>query len=143
MGCDIHSRAERKLNGRWEIVPHRAYAFSPEWEPFEERNYRVYAFLAGVRNTFDITPIALPRGLPYDQPLGKGEYLGDHSFSWLLVAELLAFNYDAQVDVGPNSCYPKPDWFTTWRAILGPIFFKDLAKLQSIGAERIVFGFDN
>jgi hypothetical protein len=32
---------------------------------------------------------------------------------------------------------------TTYRAFLGEAFFADLAELQRIGAERIVFGFDN
>jgi hypothetical protein len=137
MGCDIHSRAERKVDGKWEII-------NPGYEPFGWRDYRVFAFLAGVRNTFDIPPLSPPRGLPDDiADDGDDNYLGDHSFSWLAVQELLDFDYDQPAEIGPESCHSKPDWFTTWRELFGKRFFVDLKTLELIGAERIVFGFDN
>jgi hypothetical protein len=67
----------------------------------DERNYRVFAALADVRNGYGfagipthkaITPISTPRGLPadfeYDEANEDG-WLGDHSFSWLTIKELV------------------------------------------------------
>ncbi len=67
--------------------------------PFNDRNYEVFAILANVRNDGNVTPIADPRGLPEDcTHSGTGgreadyEY-GDHSFSWLTLRELLAYDW--------------------------------------------------
>ena len=152
MGCDIHSRAERKVGGKWEVIPGLA--------PFNWRSYGMYGFLANVRNYSAVPPLAEPRGIPDDAPK-VGEYdeysdLGDHSYSWLSVDELLAFNYDAPVEdrrvtvqVAPNcwnggaTAEPGGGEKTTYREFLGEAFFKDLEKLKAEGAERIVFGFDS
>lgn len=80
---------------------------------YSERNYTLFAVLADVRNGYGfagvptfvpIKPIAMPRGLPVDispevsRLLDDYEAddisLGDHDFSWLLVSELLAYNWD-------------------------------------------------
>jgi hypothetical protein len=154
MGCDIHSRAERRVDGKWEVIPGLA--------PFDWRSYGMYGFLANVRNYSDVPPIAEARGLPKDYPKtahsDEDNYdgLGDHSYSWLSVEELLAFNYDAKVEdrritvqVAPN-CWnggatadPGGGAMTTYREFLGKAFFEDLEKLKAEGAERIVFGFDS
>ncbi len=58
MGCDIHGVFQRKLpDGTWEDV-------KTEYEC--ERDYTLFAILAGVRNSGYITPISEPRGLPDD-----------------------------------------------------------------------------
>jgi hypothetical protein len=150
MGCDIHSRAERRVNGKWEII-------SPGWQPFDWRSYGMFGFLANVRNYSAVPSISEPRGLPDDiADDGDDNYLGDHSFSWLSVAELLAFDYDQQVEdrrvtrqltanmwSGAETADQGQGRLTTWRDFLGHDFFADLAKLQDLGAERIVFGFDS
>lgn len=149
MGCDIHSQAERKVNGKWEIVP--------DIVPFDWRSYGMFAFLAGVRNYSAITPLSKPRGLPADAvERDDGDCGGDHSHSWLSLEELLAFDYDASMEdrrytrqEGPNSfngaatCEPGQGEKTTYREFLGEAFFKDLEKLKAAGAERVVFGFDS
>lgn len=148
MGCDIHSRAERRVGGKWQIIPGLA--------PFDWRSYGMFGFLANVRNYSAIPPLSEPRGLPDDAPREDDEDLGDHSYSWLSIDELLAFNYDQSVEdrrvtrqITPNfsdgGCTADPGGgeMTTYREFLGPAFFEDLDKLKAAGAERIVFGFDS
>lgn len=115
MGCDIHSFAERKRNGKWEKVEEGFIEISNEKEkgnePFDWRSYSIFAFLAGVRNYDCCEPISEPKGLPYDS-----EYLneiydedafygvattnkqdieeGYHSCSYLTLKELLDFDYE-------------------------------------------------
>jgi hypothetical protein len=151
MGCDIHMQAERQVNGKWYTIPGHFF----DW-----RSYSNFAFLAGVRNYSDITPISDPRGLPEDAADSDDEYGGarggDHSFSWLSLEELLAFNYDAitedrrvTVQIGPNcwnggaTAEPGGGETMTYREYLGEVFFEELEKLKAAGAERIVFGFDS
>lgn len=154
MGCDIHSHAERKNErGEWEKIA--------DIEPFNWRSYGMFGFLAGVRNYSDVPPLAEQRGMPADASRDVAEnYDGwgsdAHSASWLTVAELLAFNYDAPCEdrrvtrqVGPNhynggcTCNPGEGEQTTFREFLGDGFFEELRKLQAAGAERVVFWFDN
>ena len=148
MGCDIHVQAERKVNGKWQEVPGNFF----DW-----RGYNVFAFLAGVRNYSAITPIAELRGLPDDAlDLDYGARGGDHSYSWLSLEELLAFNYDAQTEDRRVSKVMPGGWINggataelgggetmTYREYLREGFFEELEKLKAAGAERIVFGFDN
>ena len=150
MGCDIHSRAEKRENGKWTVIPGLA--------PFDWRSYGMYGFLANVRNYSAVPPISEPRGLPDDAPPEDEDngWLGDHSYSWLSLDELNAFDYDAQVEdrrytrqEGPNywngaaTAEPGQGKMMTWREFLGEAFFDDLKKLKDAGAERIVFGFDS
>lgn len=153
MGCDIHSYAERKnASGQWEMVP--------KLRPFNDRSYGTFGFLADVRNYSGLTPIAEQREMPEDTSAEVAESYEDrsrdaHSVSWLTVAELAAFDYDAQCEdrhmtrqLGPNVysggiCEPGEGKAQTYREFLGKWFFKDLQELQAAGAERIVFWFDN
>lgn len=108
MGCDIHSFAERKRNGKWEKVGEH---FSlGEWEkeyykkekgenPFDWRSYSMFAFLANVRNYDHCEPISEPKGIPNDVcDEIKSEYedweSDAHSSSYLTLKELLEFDYD-------------------------------------------------
>ena len=59
MGCDIHFHIELKNGNEWVY-----YA-----NPSLERNYKLFAFLANVRNDFKIIPISKPKGLPKDASL--------------------------------------------------------------------------
>lgn len=154
MGCDIHSYAERKnAAGQWEKVP--------SLRPFNDRNYGTFGFLADMRNYSALTPIAERRGMPTDTSAEVAtEYdvwsSDAHSASWLTVAELAAFDYDAICEdrrttrqTGPNSldggftAEPGEGKQQTYREFLGHWFFDDLKKLQEAGAERVVFWFDN
>lgn len=163
MGCDIHIQAQRQDGDKWvEIRGKFGSEPYPSEVPFDWRSYGVFGFLANVRNYSDIPPLSEPRGLPEDIPNdyeardAAGMDFGDHSFSWLSVKELADFDYDQPVEdrrvtikTGPNSynggatAAPGGGKMMTYREFLGSNFMNDLAELQRIGAERIVFGFDS
>lgn len=154
MGCDIHIYAEQKNDkGEWELMY--------DIEPFSNRQYSIFAWLANVRNYSGLIPISEPMGFPEDaSPQVAADYnawgCDAHTPSWLSVKELLNFNYDAPcedrrvtVKTGPNSwnggatCNQGEGRQTTYRELFGEDFFEDLNKLRAFGAERIVFWFDN
>jgi hypothetical protein len=147
MGCDIHDLVQIKRDKKWKTV-----TLDPVGSP---RCYNTFAMLAGVRNGDKIKPVAEPRGLPEDLGheidgdhkflvginseidvkdayLGDDSsfWLGDHSHSWLTLAEMKA--------------YKKPEVIYD--------YWDDLIKeLENIANEneapddevRYVFGFDN
>lgn len=148
MGCDIHCYAERKTPTGQEVVPDLA--------PFDWRSYGMYGFLADVRNYSDVPPIAQPRGIPSDASQSvRDEYEswnGDaHSASWLSIAELTNFDYDQSMENrrvmrdrnGGCTCEPGEGKKMTFLEFLGESFFKDLDRLKSAGADRVIFWFDN
>lgn len=161
MGVDIHACAEKREGNQWVGIDNA--------EPFEwtRVSKSCYAFLAGIRNYWGLTPIAPPRGLPDDVSAAARNLYGDpdrpgsgdwHSGSWLTVAELAEFNYDATfqdkaatVEINGQPYYKlggqlmdaQPDRIKTYRQFLGKDFFTELQRLKAIGAERIVFWFDN
>lgn len=131
MGCDIHSHAERRVNGRWEKVP--------DFEPFDWRNYAMFGFLAGVRSHW-CDPIVEPRGFPANASYAVHKDYEDwgtdaHTPSFLTLKELLDFGYAKLAYNGE-----------TYRDNLPDIFFVDLVKLAMLGDPedvRVVFWFDN
>jgi len=144
MGCDIHCYAERRGEADgWEPV------LGPE--PFDDRCYAWFAFLAGVRNYSAIKPISMPRGLPDSVSLEvKREFLrwGDdaHSASWLSLSELLEFDYGQTVEDRRDCGSTLPAGQgrkQTYREFLGIRFFQELEALRLRGVQRIVFWFDN
>ena len=171
MGCDIHSvaiDAEGKpingglwADGKTRNPDHEW--LDDEGEPFGWRNYGVFGFLANVRNYSGVRPLDEPRGKPDDLKYDDDAdvWLGDHSFSWFSIDELEAFNYDAMMVArrvtehffradgsyggsnGGCTAAPNVGKAMTWREFLGDDFFYDLAELRRIGADRVVFGFDN
>ncbi len=95
------------------------------------RNYRLFAFLADVRNGGDIEPLDYPRGIPQDASEAylwacDGWGWDAHSHSWFLVSELL------QVDK------------KVWKELGAENFIE---KIESLSGEvdnlRICFFFDN
>lgn len=123
MGCDIHAFTEVRKENKW--VRHDEQIFDDYGdrktsEPFGNRHYAVFGFLANVRNYSHCEPICEPKGLPDDSeylntPLDepqnysyygydngtaytqKGEIECDanyHSLSWLTLKELLDFDYE-------------------------------------------------
>lgn len=117
MGCDIHMIVEKSTQGGW-IEVHNTRKSVCRWcdglghysgrpkdlcysckgekvvlEGFDPgRNYRLFSILADVRNSWDIEPIAEPRGLPEDTTCDF--WLGDHSHSWLSLRELIEHDWD-------------------------------------------------
>lgn len=158
MGCDIHCYAEKiqsqdEWSKTWVCIDSGA---------FDMRSYGIFGFLANVRNYSEIPPISEPRDLPSDvsnevwAEWHRHWELDGHSKSWLSLKELNDFNYDAQTEdrhvtrqTGPNSwnggctCEPGEGEKTTFREFLGEGYFDELKRLTDLGAERIVFWFDN
>lgn len=152
MGCDIHSCAEKQDDGRWTGL---------DVEVFNDRDYRLFGWLAGVRNYSGMTPIAADRGFPADASVEAAKCYDDwsgeaHSASWVSVAELLAVDYDQPVEdrrtirqLGPNFWTggamgePGEGKTQTLREFLRPGFFAVLRRLQNAEADRVVFWFDN
>lgn len=114
MGCDIHLYQEKKVNGKWVTADkwrmEKDQGVESEYVTFEDRlwadrNYRLFAVLANVRNGYGfagivtgdpVLPIALPRGVPDDaceQYKAEAERWGQdgHSHSWLTRHDLLAY----------------------------------------------------
>ena len=78
MGCDIHPHFEVKINGEWKYYGEGDF----------DRNYNLFAKLAGVRNYNEIEKIDDPRGLPEDiTEMTKihNDFWNDnvHSHSWI------------------------------------------------------------
>ena len=130
MVVDIHTVVEVRRDGGWR----RAGL----GEIFEHPDYRIFGFLAGVRNYSQSPVIAAPRGVPagFDDA-GLDELFG---LSWLTLAELQAFDYDRVFTDrrGPAEERRLGDF-------LGGYFFERLDRLAALGPPadvRIVFGFD-
>jgi hypothetical protein len=153
MGCDIHVFGEKRGdNGAFQSVDIEG--------AFGNRSYSSFAFFAGVRNYSGVTPIAKPRGFPEDAATDtRQEFeLWDsdaHNPSWLTIEELLAFDYSATIE-DRRVTVPRPYGYDhggtcgqgggvkmQWREYLGEGFFRDLEEVKALGAERIVFWFDN
>jgi len=158
LGCDIHLITEVKKNGKWIVNDNKIFTYwdgSLKDSPFEVRNYKTFAFLAGVRNSYVIAPISKLRGLPCDSEYLNCEhvdnYFGEetpvtlyediledldyHSYSFLTLKELLDFNY--------NSMATKKE---TYEEFLGECFFEDVDDIKALGDPenvRIIFYFDN
>ena len=150
MGCDIHVVCQRrKPGGAWEDLGISIW---------ENRNYSVFGFLAGVRNYSAVEPLSKPRGLPENDQ----SFVNDpddyyyHSTSWFSIEELLAIDPNREVEdrrymkqEGPNSwngtatCAEGEGEKTTLREFLGEKFFDDIERAKKAGTERVVFAFDN
>ena len=167
MGCDIHAYAEiRGSDGTWQYAGDNAFPANEDDKncPFDgARDYRMFGFLADVRNYSRSPVIAEPRGVP-DDASGKvrAEWDPDydyHSASWLTLAELDAYDYDqtfwdrritrqtesggfdgrALAEEGEGVHLPL-------REFLGEGFFGYLDGLRKLGGPenvRIVFWFDS
>lgn len=147
MGTDIWDYLEvRDDTGRWNLVPETEF---PREDPYDAasplaglRSYAMFAFIADVRNRYDIPPLARLRGLPNDlsddlaaclqpwQDMHAGE-------SWLTLDELLDVDYDRPVQ--------RDDEQIPLREFLGEWFIERIHWLRRFGPPRdvrIVFLFD-
>lgn len=164
MGCDIHTYVEQQQeNGAWEPVK---WESGDGWDtgPFDWRDYDLFGWLADVRNSAAVPPLADPRGLPADasQPVRDAhEDMGydAHSGSWFAVSELAEFDYAATFEyrryrrqTGPKSwdgaatAEPGNGKQQTYRETFGDAYFRDLATLTAMNAvrpTRVVFWFGN
>ena len=103
---------------RTDVMERRRWVAIPQVHPFEQKNYREFAFLADVRNEWGIPPIAQPRGIPVDASVEAVESLYNgydspegHSRSWLTIEELTEFHYDATFEnLVPTVTVDGGDW---------------------------------
>lgn len=175
MGTNIHMVAEVRRDGQWRLVTDtlwKGWDDRPTNQPYIHRNYDVFAILADVRNGrgfagsvtgAGFNPISEPKGVPEDADpatveLDEWDYfknLGDHSFSWLTVAEMDAYDWDQvttkafsereYVKALRTAYYIQHSWETTYRE-RAEDFLESLAILRTLGDPedvRIVFGFDS
>lgn len=155
MGCDIHLYVEVDKGNGWELstahIRNERYGTGRDWYGtimvtqrsvpelndgerisgvfYTRRDYRLFAALAGARNSWGIVPIAPPRGLPRDvcdEVRVEADRWGTdgHSHSWLTVEELLGYE---------------------WPKSMNRLFIDTtLPLLRAVGDPvRIVFWFDN
>ena len=137
MGTDIHGVLQVRQYGKWWT----------ECDIHGDRNYTLFAVLADVRNRYDLTPISEPRGWPEDfeckewnhESNSMGDrWLGDHSFSWLSVRELLEWSgWDVSIQYEDKAIPLRESCgvFLAWLNYASAIAGEDEA--------RIVFGFDS
>jgi hypothetical protein len=167
MGCDIHSLVQTRKGPTAPWVAVKELPVPEDWaqyygtkghEAFYGRDYSLFAFLAGVRNYAECTPICPQKDLPRDivdgayiDPKygfdyhyvidGKPTYIGDHSYSWLTLRELLNFNYDQWFSDEREKMY------RTYRDFLaGSDLWRVIDVMKGLGEPenvRVVFGFDN
>jgi hypothetical protein len=186
MGCDIYSHAEIKRQGSdtWEKVgevfplsdfdkewrqklgddlyPGKSHEFT--YEPFSDRHYGLFGWLANVRNYSAVEPLSEARGFPDDaSPEVRQDYEGwgvdAHTPSWLDARELLEFDYEQVFEdrrvtrqIGPNMWHggitgePGEGEVVTYKEFLGGELQRTLQVLRQLfdqGEVRVVFWFDN
>ncbi|MGH7182636.1 MAG: hypothetical protein ACREJN_11750 [Nitrospiraceae bacterium] len=127
------------------------------------RSYRVFGFLAGVRNYAASPVIREPKGWPADMSPDLKEVIYDddlHTKSWITAAELINYDYDQIIEdrrvgrwTGPKSfdggCTAEPGGgqIMTMREFLGEYFFDQVKELAAVAPDpndvRVVFAFDN
>lgn len=154
MGCDIHMYVEKLQNEEqqdfedkkpWReiyrpvqrIFSDNISAWDINYYGYENRNYTLFAILAGVRNYKDWEPIHEPKGIPDDcSPFVLSEYkdwdTDGHSHSWFTLQELLDYDW-GQISEVKKYCSPFIDTTIERLKELGEVY-------ENI---RIVFWFDN
>lgn len=109
-----------------------------------DRNYLLFAILANVRNRYNIQPISLPKGLPYDvsPELKKqsDEENGDaHTRSWLTLKELLEYDWQQTMEDDNEEIFPYEELVIPFVSD----FIPRLSKIDEPENVRMVFWFDN
>ncbi len=138
MGCGIHLWFEQKKpDGKWERIE-----IDERIEP-DDREYRVFAFLANVRNyeEFRIEPQFENRGIPSDSLCRSGDYddnfwLGDHGYTHVYLDELLNAPWK-EVDL--EECY----FHVFCRYIIQRIIKRYYLSEEEKRNIRVIIGFDN
>lgn len=136
MGCDIHLHFERKnKDGSWDKI-HIDSCLLPD-----DRNYDIFAFLAGVRNFGEnpYVPIFPERGIPVDCSYNKEDWEDGcyHSETYAYLNEILEAPWE-------NSNSDNEYFIVFCRMILPRLlskscFFNSKEKKNI----RVIMGFDN
>jgi len=185
MGADISTIVEaRDTEGIWRIVSaeqeHQVGVRTEDDFPFGVRSYAVYGFLGDVQNTACCPVIASGRGLPNDSAYLREsandlwcekwsiadsiiEDGNNYGYSFVTVAELLAFDYEQQFEnlrlgnvyksadgnvvrySGNKQGKPGEGEVMSMREHLGEHYFDELNKLRQLGEPenvRVIFWFN-
>lgn len=175
MGCDIHIFTEVKEQGKWKMSLEDVFSLD-DFErtyykkdktnnPFDDRHYGVFAFLAGVRNYSDIKGFeckyALPEDITDEVKQEYEDWAGDaHSISYLYAKELIEFDYDQICNdkrvtrqIAPNIFHggmtgtEEEGTKMPFKEYLGVWFMKHVEELKVLVEKyedvRVVFWFDN
>lgn len=147
MGCDIHVWVQIKTTDKWSLFPVAV---------FSSRSYRVFGWLADVRNYAAIQPLDTPRGWPTNlEDLEERANTDLHSHTWFPLKELLYVDYSQLVENrrvmkdgnGGHTCSEGDGEITTLRQFLGAQYFADLEGLKGLHFNpfnvRILIAFDN
>lgn len=157
MGCDIHIYVEVKYKNKsdWEVFKEDYFELTDFGKSyykkeksnilFDNRDYTMFGFLAGVRDS-EIIPAPYSKGLPDSvaQEVSDDYTLWDldaHSVAHLYVSQLLEFDYSKNA----YESEPLKNYYT----VLGGLFFKNLKELNlllgrdNIENVRLVYWFDN
>lgn len=143
MGCDIHAIIEVKTH----IFNDDYFSWKVADEPYISRNYSLFTFLAGVRDTGEIEPISEPKGIPRNE---YGEYkvsslttaylkvwkANGHSHSWLSLAEMKSAGRRI-----PVSLFYLADPY--YKLVYRMVAIQAFNNIESDEDIRLVFFFDN
>jgi hypothetical protein len=138
MGCDIHLYFEKKnKQGVWEKIE-----IDERILP-DDRNYRLFSFLAGVRNyeEFKFQPQFANRDIPNDTSLPGTDtddiFMGDHSFTHAYLDEILRAPWGPP---GLEDCY-----FIIFCEYVLPKLCSFCGSLSKDDERniRVIMGFDN
>lgn len=139
MGTDIHTRAvDKDSNDITDKGDWAEFYGEPNDYPWADRSYRLFGWLANMRNMSEVTPIA-PNREWMDAPdwLWGEMYEDNHSHSWVALSELNAVDYSQIIED------QREGKRMTLMDFLGSDFFHDLEVLNEIGADRVYFCFDS
>lgn len=168
---EVFDGEEWKVNEE-HIFPGKYESSDKQSTPFSFQDSAIASFIAGVRNDYEIQPIAKGRGLPDGHeciPVIEGfagmEVMHSRypyeitdtemwygAKTWVLLSELVAFDYDATFEdrsndgQGPETVDVGQGTIRTYREHLGPFYFEVLDVLRTMGPPehvRIVFAFSS
>ncbi len=160
MGTDIRFFVEKIVDGQWESIKGN-FNENDEIEDdygdeiFFEREYAVYAMLAGVRNSEGVdgpgtgayySPISLPKGLPQNASRyvatqykrQNTDPYSAHDSSWLLLKEILEYHWNRTEKVSAYVSKEHAKAFYENGAIPDPIDRKYKSnRILKLGYEKI------
>ncbi len=144
MGCDIHIHIEVKFAGQWHHYSQLQ----------GNRNYQLFAKMAGVRNSdeFYVEPLSPPKGLPVDITFltdYDNKHWGSdaHSHSYLNAEEIAQLAEWTRSPDRTRRFDDNPFWLDRYFGYLYRQGFEDFAKnpeeFPGLEDLRFVFWFDN
>lgn len=152
MGVSIISFTEVRNveTGKWELAEDvfsdkRFYTDKMTNKPFHWRSYRLFAFLANIRNDFGVTPIK-SHDIPEDatdriKEIATGYYDGDVDLQGdcIYLRDMLDFDYEKEFFYTSPSRWEIEEgkdpngYMETYREFLGESYFEVIEELEQLG----------